>query len=341
MSKILFIYRENKYEMTIEDINLNIFYEYSKKINIKMNDLLFFYKGKNISLINSQLILNTIKRNKIIIISVFNININHKFEDIHENLICPICKNLTFLNYNDNNINNCNNKHLTESQSISITEFMNNQIIDEKEIKCNLCNNSIYLYGNNFYICSCQNKICQLCINNHEKSNNHNLIYYNKRFTICNKHINEFISYCPICNFNLCEKCEKDHENHKNKIKIYKKEIPNEKKINEIKKEIDLNISNIEQYKIEINHLKNILNYIIINLNEEIDNYIKLYKKISLLLNNLKNYQNIKNLLNYKNINLNKEINNFLNENIYNKIDYLLKEKKFEISLTYEYYGQH
>ena len=59
---------------------------------------------------------------------------------------------------------------------------MNNQIIDEKEIKCNSCNNNIYLYGNNFYICTCQNKICQLCINKHEKSYNHNLIYYNKRY---------------------------------------------------------------------------------------------------------------------------------------------------------------
>ena len=218
---------------------------------------------------------------------------------------------------------------------------MNKQIIDEKEIKCNSCNNNKFLYGNNFYICTCQNKICQLCINKHEKSYNHNLIYYNKRYTICNKHIIEFISYCPICNLNLCEKCEKDHESHKNKIKIFKKEIPNEKKINEIKKEIDLIISNIEQFKIEIDYLKELFNFIIINLTDEIDNYIKLYKKISLLLNNLKNYQNIKNILNYKNINLYKEINNFLNENIKNKIGYLLKEKKFEISLTYKYYGQY
>jgi len=65
---------------------------------------------------------------------------------------------------------------------------MNNQIIDEKEIKCSLCNNNKYLYGNNFYICSCRDKICQLCISKHVKNNKHNLIYYDKRYTVCNMH---------------------------------------------------------------------------------------------------------------------------------------------------------
>ena len=96
------------------------------------------------------------------------------------------------------------------------------------------------------------------------------MIYYNQRYTVCNKHAIEFISYCFICNLNLCEICEKEHENHK--IKMFKKEKPNEKKINEIKKDIDLIKLNIKQYKIEINHLKDLMNYLIINLNEDIDN---------------------------------------------------------------------
>ena len=125
MPKIIFIYRENKYEMVIEDRNLNIFYEYSKIVNVKINDLLFLYKGKNISLFNSQIIISILKNNKTIIISVYNLNINHKIDNIYENLICPNCKNLTFLNYNENNINNCKNKHINERQYLSITEFMN------------------------------------------------------------------------------------------------------------------------------------------------------------------------------------------------------------------------
>jgi len=74
-----------------------------------------------------------------------------------------------------------------------------------------------------------------------------------------------------------------------------------------------------------------------INVNEDIDNYIKLYDKILALLNNLSNYQNIKNILNYKNIN--KDINNLLNENnIKNKIKYLLNklnENIIEMPLIY------
>ena len=250
MSKIIFIYRENKYEMIIENRNLNIFNEYSKKIDANINDLLFLYRGKYISLNNSQIIINMLKSNKNIIISVYNLNINQKNDNVYQNLICPNCKNLTFLNLNlnDNNINNCKNKNKNGINECSyeyksITEFMSNQIIDEKEIKCNLCNNNKYLYGNNFYICSCSNKICQLCINKHIKNNKHNLIYYNKRYAICNKHLIEFISYCSICNLNLCEKCEEEHENHKNKIIIFKKEMPNKKKINEIYKRNKFNYS--------------------------------------------------------------------------------------------------
>ena len=53
MSKITFIFKENKYNMILENKNLanNIFNEYSKKIDVKIDDLLFLYKGKNIALI--------------------------------------------------------------------------------------------------------------------------------------------------------------------------------------------------------------------------------------------------------------------------------------------------
>jgi len=114
MSKILFIYRENKYEMILKDNNFNIFYEYSKSIDANINDLLFLYKGKNITLNNSQKKLNIFISNKNII-SVYNLNINYKNDNLCENLICPSCKNLTFLNISDNNIiNNCKNQHMNE-----------------------------------------------------------------------------------------------------------------------------------------------------------------------------------------------------------------------------------
>ena len=59
---------------------------------------------------------------------------------------------------------------------------------------------------------------------NHIKNKEHNAIYYNKRYSYCNKHIIEFISYCSLCKMNLCKDCEKEHEKHKNKILLYKKE---------------------------------------------------------------------------------------------------------------------
>jgi len=170
MSKIIFIvYRENKYEIMLKDnkLDINIFDEYSKKINRKINELLFLYQGKNLSLINSQQIFHNSKFKKNIVISVYNININNKINNISENFICPGCKNLTFLNFNDNNINNCKNKFIDCScKYTSITEFMNKQFIDEKEIKCSICNNNKYLYDNKFYICSCKAKVCELCIKN-------------------------------------------------------------------------------------------------------------------------------------------------------------------------------
>ena len=76
------------------------------------------------------------------------------------------------------------------------------------------------------------------------------------------------------------------------------------------------------QYKKEINELKDLFNFFINNLNEDIDNYKNLYYKLFIIINNLKNYQNIKNILNYKNTNLNKDINNFLNDNIKNRIKF-------------------
>jgi len=66
MPKIMFIYKENKYNMILKDKNseINIFNEYSQSIDVKLDDLLFLYKGKNIALWNSQIINNIFKSKK-------------------------------------------------------------------------------------------------------------------------------------------------------------------------------------------------------------------------------------------------------------------------------------
>ena len=101
-------------------------------------------------------------------------------------------------------------------------------------------NNNI-LYDDNFYKCTCEKNICRLCMINHIKNKGHNLLNYNKRYSNCNKHLIEYVSYYSLCNINLCEECKKGHNNHKNKIILYKKEKPDNKKKKEIENEIKKN----------------------------------------------------------------------------------------------------
>jgi len=156
------------------------------------------------------------------------------------------------------------------------------------------------------------------------------VLYYNKRYSCCNKHNSKFVSYCPLCNMNLCQNCEKEHKKHNNKIILYKKEILDDRKKKEIEKEIKDNIEKTKEYKNEINKLNNMFNVFIKNINEELDNYNKLFNKMLFILDNLSNYQNIKNIINFKNIYIIKEIDIFLKDNIKNKFKYLIH--KFYLS---------
>ena len=86
---------------------------------------------------------------------VLKINKNKKMK--LENIICLLCKNLTFFISNEYHINiNCINKH---KHKYSINGFIENQI-NENKIKCNICNNNKYLYNDYFYVCSCGEFIC-------------------------------------------------------------------------------------------------------------------------------------------------------------------------------------
>ena len=99
MPKIKFIYMKNIYEIKYNknesSIN-NLLYKYSSIINIDIKQLYFFYKGKNINNIEKIDDLNDIK------ILVYNkkINKNKNNEDLKD-IICPECKNLAIINYND------------------------------------------------------------------------------------------------------------------------------------------------------------------------------------------------------------------------------------------------
>ena len=324
MSKIQFIYENNIFEMIIkENDTIEKLIENYCLLFTEKNDLLFIYKGINIS--ENKKKLNILKKKRNIIISIFNKNNYKNNETIiePENFICPECKNLAFIYINENNINvNCMKNH---NNYYSFNEFIEKQYINENTIKCNICNNKKCLYGDNFYICTCNKYICQLCMINHIKNNNrHKVLDYNYRYLLCKKHLIEYISYCSHCHCNLCQLCEEDHKNHKNNIILFKKEKNklNNKMIREKVNEINENISKINKYKEEINNIAGIFNYFIKNLIIELNNFNKICNKMLILLNNLNNYENIRNILNYRTIK--KDINDFLNANINNKFKYLL-----------------
>ena len=341
MIKVTFIYAKNKYETKIESNKTfeDIIQDYSKILKKRKEELYFLYKGKNIFINNEKLSLKKLEKNNNIFISVYDLNLKKnttKKKLTSQNTICPECKNLAFLNFNEDKITieNCINNH---KFNLSIGDFIKSQIIDEKNIKCDFCLNSKSLY-NNFYICTCGKKVCQLCTKSH--CNKYHILYeYEQYYNICNNHMKVFVSYCSTCRINLCEKCEENHSKHK--IIIYKSEIPNDTNLEGIKNEFKINIKKIIEYKKQINKLNNIFNNFIINLTNEMDQYIKLYFKILHSSDNLKNYENLKNILNFKTPNLIRDISYFLllNDNFYNKFNYLLQKlenSRKEITMIYK-----
>ena len=331
----MFIYKKKEYLMNIENDNsiIEIITKFLSIINENENNVIFLYKGKKLSF-KFENILNKLNHNNIII-SVFNIK-NSKTDNEKFNYIkCPKCYNLSFLSINNNNnitLENCINNH--KFDDILIHEFIKKQKKNLENIECNICNNNKNLYNNNFYICSCGKRICKLCLENHNIEN-HNIIEFNKRYSICNNHEKEFISYCKDCKMNLCEECEKDH--YKHEIKIY--EMINAIRKEEMKNKLNDNKEKINEFKEQIDKLNGIYNNFIINLKNDLEDYINLINQILYYLNNLNNYETIINVINFKLEQLNIDISNFLSKNIRNKFKYLMdifERDTNEMDILYE-----
>ena len=184
MSNIKFIYGNNVLDITDQDTDkIGSALKIYKRI-MEEKDILFLYKGKNI--LENKDILKKFKKKNRVNITVIKKNKN-KIKDEIGSIICPKCRNLAFFNINEDNIiklDNCINQHKNE---YSINEFIENQEYKEKEIICDICKNDQSLYNENFFICSCKKSICQLCMANHMKKKEHNLLYYNKRYSCCNQ----------------------------------------------------------------------------------------------------------------------------------------------------------
>jgi len=224
MSKITFVYMRKKYQKNIDTNSLlsDEIKKFSSTLNLSLDNLYCIYLGKSL-----------------------NINTGKKISDYTK-------KNIL--------IKNCCNYH--KLQNLSISLFINLQTnMKGKDNYCFHCKNNLNYY-NYFYICSCNNSICPLCIDEHNKKNkNHYQIINNKKFLICEKHNIIFNSFCNKCNKNLCNKCVDEHMEHNKNIISLKSIIPNSKLIIDIKSDINIFKNNLDKFKEDLYKIKkNLLN---------------------------------------------------------------------------------
>ena len=260
------------------------------------------------------------KKMNILVIDNDNINDNNKNIIKSKNIICPECGDNIRIEIKNFKIDSfeCKNNH--KINNMSINEFENTQIIDLKNIKCDICKerNKYDMHNNEFYKCyECNMNICPICKMQH--NNTHKIYSYDKYKYICCKHNENLTNYCTKCKMNLCTICENNHLGH-NQI-LLRSMMPNKNelliKFNDFKKKIKVFNGNI-------NRIITILKIV----KENINNYCKLEEY---LINNYepneRNYEilyNIKEIINNNNIILNdiNQINN--DDNIQNKFNNIL-----------------
>ena len=338
MSEVEFNYKGN---ITIiqcrkDEKMKDIFNKFLSKIqNLDIKTIFFVYSGN--ANINGEFSFEEVanesdkKRNKMNIIVNDIDNIKNETIIKSKNIICPICKECIKMHIEDYNIflSECRNGHTIDN--ILIDEFEDKQKINISKIKCDKCgNNKAETFNNIFYICNeCKINLCPICKSNHDKSNKlHNVINYDDKYYICNKHNKEYVFYCNECKKDICMHCENEHNNHElisygkimpniEEIKIKMEEL--KENINKFKEDIKIMINILNKTMEKIEHYYNINNYVVNNYSNNKLNYEILYNIKNIFNNNVK--KNIKNIINKDNINEKfKSINNIFFY-ISNKID--------------------
>ena len=226
MSEVEFIYNGAKIiiQCKSNEKMKNICQNLANQIQINKNDIYFSYNGKAGIQFNEELTFEEMinkedkKRNKMSILVTKKENIDKEEEnDIikSKDIICPKCGESIRMDIIDYKITlyECKNGHKIEN--ILLDKFVNTQKIDRAKIKCEICKekNKSIIYNNNFYRCiTCKKNICQLCKLNHDKT--HQIINYTDKYYICEKHNENYTSYCENCKMNICALCD-EHKSHK------------------------------------------------------------------------------------------------------------------------------
>ena len=221
MASIEFIYKGHN---TIILCNINdkikdIINKYITKTSINKNSVIFLYSG---NIIDEGLKLSEIigkeekDKIKIIIVDSEDDKDNNKLKIKSKYIICPKCQENIKYKMNEYKIYlyECKNGH--RMNNILLNEFENTQYIDISKIICDICkeNNKGETYKNGFYRCiNCEKNICPLCKLSHDKS--HNIINFDQKNYICQKHNDIYSKYCNKCKMNICFICENEHKDHK------------------------------------------------------------------------------------------------------------------------------
>ena len=368
MAQVDFNYESKKttIQCNPDDTMESIINKLLKKIDNTSKDLFFLYDGK---LLEPKKTFNETANNLDKSINKMNVIVNNKIQEGKNDsylqkskyIICPQCNENIFFKIKNFKITleECKNGH--KINDILFSEFLKNQNIDLKKIKCEICKkvDKSETFKNQFYIChSCNISLCPLCKSCHDKE--HHIIDYDLKDFSCKEHNESYISFCNECKKDVCVLCLKDHSGHK--IINYGDIMPEiadvENKTNKLKEtilefknhvnEIIANLNKLkesldEYYKIYNDCLSNFdskkRNYYIIQNTNEINNFNFDFMNILKTIGNEKKIGNkLKNILNlfYK-IEQKEEIKDN-KDNKDEEKDILLKKSKIKFNTDYEIY---
>ena len=330
--KIKFCYMNNEFEKDYKEDELVENVLKDCKMGLKQNKLYFMYNGKPLLLkkINGKMVKDIFKKGKIL----FAFNCFHKKNKWQfNNIICPICKNLSIMKCIEDTITleKCIGKH--SSKYLTITDFIEDQKLYKFNIQCGICHKIKNINTETVYFCLCKKNLCSLCAIDHAKNEKnkkkdtkeHKIEKYENKFTSYHEHGEKYECYCKTCNLNLCFTCEENHDSsHRNKI-VYFKQIKNYTKLNEIKNIIEESNKIIKIYKKELIILKDIFNKMMINIILNYENNLLLNEYFINSLKNLDNYETIKTINEFNYRKIIKDINSFLKLNIKDKFKYLIE----------------
>jgi hypothetical protein len=179
--------------------------DFIKSINLKIEDVIFYYKGEKLIFSKETKLSNIITKNEKNII-IFGIILNYNLK----NIICPTCKNKynqieqCVINFNEYKItlNKCIKGH--NISDILLKDIEQKKLISELDMKelNNICEDHPYEITN-YYCTICQKNLCNNYKDKHKHKNNilnySDIIpFYDKYFNYLLNRFNEFTNKFTI-----------------------------------------------------------------------------------------------------------------------------------------------